>query len=222
MIPSFRTDMPGQTVQTQIRLLRIYTVCHSVCIVWTHYSMVEPHSSNFRVITTKFLCVRISRKFMVCTHGVRNRSVIQKIIKPKKQTRLNCTPLYSFYIKNIINEPTHDKTNKMTCMPNEDIRQSDQSSLCALWVIKDRSFFMWTAKTDQTGQMPRLIWVFAGCTCHFVGFVIQWLICTYSHFYCWFTGTSPQVIFGKIWNINGIHVDRYITIIGLLLKIQIL
>ena len=23
-------------------------------------------------------------------------------------------------------------------------------------------------KTDQTGRMPRLIWVFAGCTCHFV------------------------------------------------------
>ena len=37
MILSFRTDRPGQTVQTQIRLLiRVYTVCHSVCIVWTH------------------------------------------------------------------------------------------------------------------------------------------------------------------------------------------
>ena len=35
-------------------LIRVYTVCHSVCIVWTHYSMVEPHSSNFRVITTTF------------------------------------------------------------------------------------------------------------------------------------------------------------------------
>ena len=35
------------------------TVCHSVCIVWTHYSMVEPHSSNFRVIITNFLGVRI-------------------------------------------------------------------------------------------------------------------------------------------------------------------
>ena len=28
------------------------------------------------------------------------------------------------------------------------------------------------AKTDQTGQMPRLIRVFAGRTCHFVGFVV--------------------------------------------------
>ena len=61
---SFRTDRSGQTVQTQIRLLlsrssliRVYTVCHSVCIVWTHYSMVEPHRSNFRSITTNILGV---------------------------------------------------------------------------------------------------------------------------------------------------------------------
>ena len=45
--------------------IRVYTVCHSVCIVWTHYSMVEPHSSNFRVITTNLSGVRIFRKFTV-------------------------------------------------------------------------------------------------------------------------------------------------------------
>ena len=40
---------------------------------------------------------------------------------------------------------------------------------------------MRTAKTDQTGHMPRLIWVFAGHTCHFVGFVTRWLIlCCWS------------------------------------------
>ena len=66
MILNFRTDTPGQTVQTQIR---VYTVCHSVCILWTHYSMVEPHSSNFRVITTNFLGVRIFRKFTVCSYN---------------------------------------------------------------------------------------------------------------------------------------------------------
>ena len=36
-----------------------------VCIIWTHYSMVGPHSSNFRVITTNVLGVRIFRKFTV-------------------------------------------------------------------------------------------------------------------------------------------------------------
>ena len=52
---------PDQTAP----LIRVYTVCNSVCIVWTHYSMVEPHSSNFRMITTNILGVRIFRKFMV-------------------------------------------------------------------------------------------------------------------------------------------------------------
>ena len=48
--------------------------------------------------------------------------------------------------------------------------QSDQS-LC--WSFsKDPSFLqMWIARTDQTGQ----IWVIAGCTCHFVGFVMRQL-----------------------------------------------
>ena len=54
---------PDQTAPRS--LIRVYTVCHSVCIVWTHYSMVEPHISNFRVITTNFLGVRIFRKFTV-------------------------------------------------------------------------------------------------------------------------------------------------------------
>ena len=31
--------------------------------------------------------------------------------------------------------------------------------------------------SDQSGQMPRQIRVFAGHTCHFVGFVMRWLIC---------------------------------------------
>ena len=58
--------------QTASSLIRVYTVCHSVCTVWTHYSMVEPHSSNFRVITTMFWDVRIFRKFTVlCLPGAR-------------------------------------------------------------------------------------------------------------------------------------------------------
>ena len=65
MILSFRTGMPRQTVPTQEQSDQGLTVCHSVCIVWTHNSMVEPHSSNFRMITTNILGVRILRKFTV-------------------------------------------------------------------------------------------------------------------------------------------------------------
>ena len=80
---SFRTDRSVQTVQTQIRLLleqsdqglhclpfclhRLHSLLHGrvTFIICTHYSMVESHCSNFRVITIIFLGVRIFRKFTV-------------------------------------------------------------------------------------------------------------------------------------------------------------
>ena len=42
--------------------------------------------------------------------------------------------------------------------------------------------FLATHKADsedsyQTGLMPRLIWLFAGCLCHFLCFVMRWLVC---------------------------------------------
>ena len=63
----------------------------------------------------------------------------------------------------------------MTYVQSEDSGQPE-SPLCALWVANDPYIFMWAAKTDQTGWMPRLIRVFAGHTRHFVGFVMLWLI----------------------------------------------
>ena len=39
-------------------LIRIYTVCHSACIFWTHYCMLKPYFSNFRIITLIFSGVR--------------------------------------------------------------------------------------------------------------------------------------------------------------------
>ena len=44
-------------------------------------------------------------------------------------------------------------------------------SLCTHWVHSKDS--------DQTGRMPRLIWVFAGHTGHFVGFLMKCLIYVY-------------------------------------------
>ena len=55
--------------------------------------------------------------------------------------------------------------------------QSDQSLRCALNRSKDPSFLHADSKdSDQTGRIPRLIWVFAGRTCHFVGFFTRRLI----------------------------------------------
>ena len=84
-------------------------------------------------------------------------------------------------------EPPHDKTNKMTVRPAKtQIRLGirpvwSESPLCAQWVAKDPSFLQVDSEDyDMTGRMPRLIWVFAGRTCHFVGFVMRRLICIFK------------------------------------------
>ena len=70
-------------------------------------------------------------------------------------------------------EPPHDKTNKMTVRPAK-----TQISLLSAWRKLGSLAIHWahSEDSDQTGRMPRLIWVFAGRTCHFVGFVMKRLI----------------------------------------------
>ena len=69
------------------------------------------------------------------------------------------------------NELQHDKNNKMSVRPAKTQISLgihpvwSESSLCAQWVAKDPSFLQVDSEdSDQTGQMPRLIWVFAGRT----------------------------------------------------------
>ena len=58
-----------------------------------------------------------------------------------------------------INEPRHDKTNKVTVRPAKtQISLGIRCSLCAEWVAKDPSFLHADSEdSDQTGRMPRLI-----------------------------------------------------------------
>ena len=94
-------------------------------------------------------------------------------------------------------ELRHDKINKVTVRPAKTqislgIRSVwSESSLCAQWVAKDPSFLHVDSEdSDQTGRMPRLIWVFAGRTCHFVGFVTRRLSSCLQHFpHYKYTGT---------------------------------
>ena len=72
-----------------------------------------------------------------------------------------------FYAQ-IIYEPPHDKTNNMTVRPAKTQISLgihpvwSESSLCTQWVAKDPSFLHADSEdSDQTGRMPRLIWVFA-------------------------------------------------------------
>ena len=92
-------------------------------------------------------------------------------------------------------EPPHDKTNNMACAPREDSDQPGQSSLCAQWVAKVPTLRHVDSKdSDQTGQMPRLIWVFAGRTpyCWFCRDAARMLL-------CWGL-TSQSTIFQSCWD----------------------
>ena len=63
-----------------------------------------------------------------------------------------------------------------------------KSDFIHIFVAKDPRFLQADSKdSDQTGRIPRLIWVFAGHTCHFVGFVMMCSLyncsnkCPYPH-----------------------------------------
>ena len=73
--------------------------------------------------------------------------------------------------RNIVYKPQHNKTNKMSMRPAKTkislgIRPVwSESLLGAQWIAKDPSVLHADSEdSDQTGRMPRLIWVFAGRT----------------------------------------------------------
>ena len=89
-----------------------------------------------------------------------------------------------------IDEPWHVKTNKMNVHPAKTQISLgippvwSESSLYAQWLAKDPSFLHADSEdSDQTGRMPRLIWVFARRN-QFVGFHMSRLrcICVFSSY----------------------------------------
>ena len=66
------------------------------------------------------------------------------------------------------------KPTKWLCAQRRICLGWSESSLCTQPVAMNPSFLHADSEdSDQTGQMPRLIWVFAGHTCYFVGFVMR-------------------------------------------------
>ena len=81
--------------------------------------------------------------------------------------------------------------------------QSDQSSLHAQCLAKGSSFLHVDSKdSDQTGRMPRLIWVFAGRTltllfCHVMAHILE--ICGVKFGLVWFLFYGPSTYFRSFW-----------------------
>ena len=79
----------------------------------------------------------------------------------------------------MIIEPPHDKTTKWHVHP---AKTQISLGICLVW--SESSLSAWRklgslathwVNIEDSDQMPRLIWVFAGHTCYFAGFVTRWL-----------------------------------------------
>ena len=86
-------------------------------------------------------------------------------------------------IQNVIIEPPHDHNQQKWLCAQRRLRsawasaQSDQSLCCLHEETLGPLITYWahSEDSDQTGWMPRLIWVFAGHICNFVAFVMRCL-----------------------------------------------
>ena len=97
-----------------------------------------------------------------------------------------------FVQKSAINLSTKTEMSRRTTKPTNDMcaqrrlslawASAEQSSLCAQEVVKDPMFLHADSEDSaQTGRMPRLTWVFAERTGHFVGFVMRRLKSNGTH-----------------------------------------
>ena len=82
------------------------------------------------------------------------------------------------YMSRLVTQPTKWHVRPAKTQISLGIRPVwSESLLCVQCVAKGPSFHHADGEdSDQTWRMPRLIWVFTGRTCHFVGFVMRRLI----------------------------------------------
>ena len=128
-------------------LIRVYTVCHSICICRAHYPMVKPHSSNFRIITTILSGPSCSK----LTTGPRCPNVLNFYGIPQNLQLYGflsaCTTMWAFSVWGCVN-----------VFP----QVSHLNALCALWISMCRTIFaFWLKEREQYGQAygRRPVWV---------------------------------------------------------------
>ena len=78
-----------------------------------------------------------------------------------------CTRRHAHWV--YCNEPRHGKTKKMNVRPAKTQISLGIRPVWSVFAVRMKKAWVFrpierTAKTDQTGRMPRLIWVFAGRT----------------------------------------------------------
>ena len=161
--PSVDSDQPGHPPSLirvfAVRMKKAWVLSYPLSAQWRLWSDWADAQADLslRWAHTHFVGF-VTRRLTWCY--IKNRRLYMKGIM--------CTDIR---LDILINVPRHDKTDKMSVRPAK-TRISlgicpvwSESSLCAQWVAKVQRFLHADSEdSDQTGRMPRLIWVFAGRT----------------------------------------------------------
>ena len=132
-----------------------------------------------RHFTTKWLKIlKLSKiclkKIIAMTSKTTDQNIcfLNRWIRFNQHYRFNESGI-NLQMSRIVTKPTNWQVRPAKSQISLGIRPVwSESLLWAKWIAKDPSFLQADSKdSDQTGWMPRLIWVFAGRTDHFIGSV---------------------------------------------------
>ena len=149
-------------------------------ISWRAY---VSHMSPSKSLRWKCFAVENGRK--PCQICKKNFSLAQfnslQMITENEVSILPCDMYFNsnfFYFSHLMTKPTKWPVHPAKTQISLGVRPVWSVSLLSAWRNNGSSATHWAHCEDsnQTGRTPRLIWVFAGRTCHFVGFVMTWLI----------------------------------------------
>ena len=154
----------------------------------TFVCLLDPNGSKQN---TFFCCVTMRLKHFIWNSAVRTRErcCILPVYsmnwfsqtEPRFRTQF---PVFPWdprcidYLSHIMTKTTKWHVHPAKTQINLGVRPVwSVSSLSAWWNLGSLATHKpHSEDSDQTGRVPRLIWVFAGCTDHFVGFVMRRLI----------------------------------------------
>ena len=121
------------------------------------------------------LCARISAWFCRCSPVF--KPVFRETYKYPAVDILFVS--FNRYLSHLMTKPTKWHVRPAKTQISLGIRPVWSEFSLSAWRKLGSSATHWAhiEDSDQTGWMSRLIWVFAGRTCYFVGFVMRWLIC---------------------------------------------
>ena len=157
----------------------VFTVYHSICIFCLPYYIIKPCCSNFRIIIAIFRVYKFLGFLPYVLEKNGHTSIIWSISQPACSNIRAipvCCLLHARYNAVL---PRWKNCNKTIIWATS---WQNQQNYCPVWSKSSLSAWRklrslathWAHSEDsgQTGQMPRLIWVFAGRTVSLL--VLSW------------------------------------------------